>query len=226
MVHVCCDFFRILVSIRPSTVMDLRNIRQYIREKDDEFCRMSGDLVIQRLDDNMREIKRLQVTIFQKRMDYFVLAGCLHRRMEVESGHKQLKRYLVQELGMDDREATLDAQKYNKAYRTLKKFDKIVENVSRCPNIEIEDLTISQLHLAVRESWVKRFSAMHGRVEPKVPGANPNGMDVDWGEVDASFRQLQASNWYQKAKNSPAEMAHVMNSLGDRAVQDAVYHIH
>lgn len=225
--YVVIVFFRILVSIRPSNaIMDMRDIRQYIREKDDEFCRMSGDRVIQRLDDNMREIKRLQDTIFQKRMDYFVLAGCLHRRMEVESGHKQLKRYLVQELGMDDREATLDAQKYNKAYRTLKKFDKIVENVSRCPNIEIEDLTISQLHLAVRESWVKRFSAMHGRVEPKVPGANPNGMDVDWGDVDASFRQLQASNWYQKAKNSPAEMAHVMNSLGDRAVQDAVYHIH
>ena len=43
---------------------------------------------------------------------------------------------------------------------------------------------------------------MHGRVEPKVPDANANGMDVDWGDVDASFRQLQASNWYQKAKNS------------------------
>ena len=204
--------------------MDINNIREYIGMKDGEFCRMSGEEVTQQLTEKKRELKEMQQVAFKKRMDYFVLAGCLHRRMQVESGHKQLKRYLVQELGMEDGEARKDAQKYNKAYRTLKKFPQIVENVSRCSNLHIEDLNIAQLQLAVNSSWVKRFSAMHGRVEPKVPGSGDNGFDVNWRSVDASFRQLQSSDWYQTAKDSPTEMAYVMNSLSERAVQHAQYH--
>ena len=204
--------------------MDAQTITQYIRVKDVEFSALSGRQVYQSLlAKEYVEIEELKDAIFKKRMDYFILAGRLQKRRERESRTKQLKKYLVQELGMEDDEAGIAAKKYNKASRTLNKFHMVVGNVAKCSNIDIRDLNLNQIQLAVNENWVFRHSASLGGLKRKAGDADNGFGDIDWGNVDASFQQLRSFDWYKKAKQSPSEMAYVMDVVGARSVQDALY---
>ena len=85
--------------------------------------------------------------------------------MILESSYKQLKRYLVSVKGMDSDEAQLCSNKYNRACRTYDKFPLIIKNVSSFPKIDIRDLNINQLHMAVNMAWLHRHNAIQLRMD-------------------------------------------------------------
>ena len=67
--------------------------------------------------------------------------------MLLQTGYKQLKRYFVNEIGLEDTDAKLAADKYNKAARTYKNFNQIIRNIAAHPKLNIRDHTITELHL-------------------------------------------------------------------------------
>ena len=80
-------------------IMDAQSISQYLEVKKGEYSLLSGRRVMDSLllKEHV-EIEDLKNMIFQKRMDYFVLASCLKQSMLNESGHKQLKNTLYKNL--------------------------------------------------------------------------------------------------------------------------------
>ena len=122
------------------------------------------------------EIEEEKDKIFKKRLDYFLLAKCLKEAMVNQTGFSQFKRYFVHEIGMDDHEAQRAADQYNRAYRTYNNFDVIVRNVAEFPKIDIRDLPINELPLAVNKDWVRRRAAM---VIGKKKKADDDGCDYD-----------------------------------------------
>ena len=71
----------------------------------------------------------------------------------VESGYKQLKRYLITKCGMmNDADAQHNADKYNEGSRIHDKFSLIVDNCAQCSDIDIRDLTVKELALAANLS--------------------------------------------------------------------------
>ena len=143
--------------------------------------------------------------------------------MLTQSGHKQLKRYLIVEAEMKDDEATLNAKKYNRLCRTYDKFEIIIKNVSMFPKVDIRDLNINQLHMAVNVDWVRRHSAMLSGVKRKAEDGVDSHRNIDWGDIQNTINYLQTCDWYKKALLDPSQMAYIMNSISSRAVQDAQY---
>ena len=163
--------------------MDEESIQQYFQTKQGSYSTLSHQEVLNELHHKEYvEIEDLKDILFEKKLDYLLLANQLKQAMLVQTGYKQLKRYLVNEMGMSDDKAKSSADKYNKASRTYKKFNDIIRNVAAHPKLDITDLTISELHLAVREDWVRRRSAIVKGAEKKTTEENEGEMK----EVDSN----------------------------------------
>ena len=204
--------------------MDEKCIMDYFDQKRNEYSLLTrNELMEWLLSKEYTEIEDLKDKIFKKRLDYFLLAKCLKEKMLRETGYKQLKRYLVYEFGMEDTDAKEAAIKYNKACWTYDSFGRIIRNVALFPNVDIRDLNINQIQLAVTEDWVRRHNAMLRGVNKRKNEEliDQNNSSVNWAEVETSFRYLQSCNWYKKAKSDPSQMAFIMDTLSSRAVSDA-----
>lgn len=202
--------------------MDTETVTRYFEEKRIEFRKLSGDVILSSLNRiEYKEIEELKDELFRKRLDYFVLAKCLKERMILESSYKQLKRYLVSVKGMDSDEAQLCSNKYNRACRTYDKFPLIIKNVSSFPKIDIRDLNINQLHMAVNMAWLHRHNAIQLRMDQSHKDPTDIHSTIDWADVETSVQFLQTCAWYKKARTNPSEMAYVLDSITCRAIQDA-----
>ena len=203
--------------------MDKYLIEEYFRTKKEEYENLSRNDLLEKLYYNEHiELENKKTMIFETRLNHFILAKCLKRKMLRETNHKQLKRYLTKEVGMNSEHATTDACKYNKACRTYYNFPKVIFNVSLFPKLDIRDLTINQLMLSVNKDWVERHNALQKGVKRKAPGNNYCD-SIDWEDVERSFYQLQSCEWYKKAKNDPSRMAFIMDNLSSQAVRDAQF---
>ena len=141
--------------------------------------------------------------------------------MERESGYKQLKRYFSSECGMTDAAAKPCADKYNEGNRIYNKFPLIVNNCTQCHGIDIRDLTVKELSLAVNMSWLIRRAALTKSKQKAVP--QDVAVDVDFMSVQQSVEQILASNWYSVARENPALVANIMNQISDRVVSSSQY---
>ena len=115
--------------------------------------------------------------------------------MQRETGYRQLKRYLTSEYGMSDAVAKHNADKYNEGSRIYNKFPLIVNNCVHCYGIDIRDLTIKELSLAVNMSWLIRRAALTKSKKKAVP--DDVALDVDFASVQKSVEQILASNCIQ-----------------------------
>ena len=202
--------------------MDEEFVARYLKERKVEFIELDGDVIfnsLQRIE--YLDIEEIKDELFKKRLDYFVLAKCLKEKMHLESSYRQLKRYFVSVKGMNGDEAKLCANKYNRACRTYDKFTTIMKNVSSFPKIDIRDLNINQLHMAVNLDWLHRLNAIQLRSEPITKDPTVLHSTIDWADVESSMRCLQNCDWYKKAKSNPSEMAYIFNIISSRAIQDA-----
>ena len=82
--------------------MDENTIIDYLHEKRVAYSVLSHRQVLQSLRfKEYIEIEEKKDEVFKKRMDFFVLAKCLKEAMVWETGYRQLKRYLVNEIGLN-----------------------------------------------------------------------------------------------------------------------------
>ena len=82
------------------------SIMAYFNGKRGEYSLLTrSELMESLLTKEYVEIEELKEKIFKKRLDYFLLANCLKEKMLCETGYKQLKRYFVYEVGMEDGKA-------------------------------------------------------------------------------------------------------------------------
>lgn len=204
--------------------MDEQSIMIYVEEKNVEYSTLPHQDVLSSLyHTEYVEMEDARTTLFKKRLDYFVLANSLKEAMLSQTGYKQLKRYFLNEIGMDDREAKLAADKYNKACRAYKNLGTIIRNIASQPKLDIRDLTIKELQLAVREDWVRRRSALIPGERKDIAVESTGGNEIDWGSVHESAHQIYTSEWFQKAKEDPNAVAHIMTELTGRVVRQSEY---
>ena len=167
------------------------------------------------------EIENKKDELFKKKMEFLSMSKSLREVMLRETGHRQLKRYLVDMIGMTNDAATHAADKYNEGSRIYDKFPQVLRNLSRCPELDIRDLTIHELSLAGKPSWVLRRSALLGN--KKKPSANKTiATPVDWADVQLSVDDITASQWFDTAKSNPPLVAYIMDKINDRVVNKAV----
>ena len=202
--------------------MDVNFVTHYFEERIIEFSKLSGEVIICNLNlIEYKDIEDIKDELFKKRLDYFVLAKCLKERMLLESKYKQLKRYLVSIKGMESDEAQLCANKYNRACKTYERFSVIIKNISAFPKIDIRDLNINQLHMAVNMDWLQRHNSIQHRMDRISKDPSDIHNSIDWADVETSLHHLRTSEWYKKALSNPSEMAYIFNSISCRAIQDA-----
>ena len=63
-----------------------------------------------------------------------------------------------------------NADKYNEGSRIYNKFPLIVNNCARCYGIDIRDLTLKELSLAINMSWLVRRAVLTKAKKKAVPG--------------------------------------------------------
>ena len=150
------------------------------------------------------------------------MCQALKEVMEQETRYKQFKRYFVKFCGMEDSVAQHNADKYNEGCRVYNKFPVIVDNCTKCINIDIRDFTIHELALAVRLSWVMRRSASN---QTNVKGYTiEDPVLIDQGSVEQCVEDILRSEWYLSAKRKPALVANIMNKISDRVLSNSLYY--
>ena len=110
--------------------------------------------------------------------------------------------------------------KSNQGSRVYRKFATIVGNFSRCTNLDIRDLTIKELSLAVNLSWVIRRNALI-KAKKKVPIDVP--VVVDEQSVQETVEDILDSRWYKDTKDNPALVASILNRISERVVSTSLY---
>ena len=201
--------------------MDERTLLGYFEEKKRQYSTFGCDRLLQLLNFNEyydREQKKTD--LFFKRLDFICMAESLKIAMARETRYKQIKRYLKTYRGMDDVAAQHNADKINQCSRIYKKFSIIVRNCAQCFDMDIRDLTIKELSLAVNLSWVFRRSVLT-KPSKKVPVERP--IVVDQESVQQSVDEILSSRWYSDAKKNPALVANIMNRISERIVNSSLY---
>ena len=202
--------------------MDVNTILEIFEEMKTQYFTFSGAELITSL--NVMEyidIEDKKRHLFLNRIEFICMANSLKLAMQRESGYKQLKRYLTSECGMSDAIAQHNADKYNEGSRIYNKFPLIVNNCARCHGIDIRDLTLKELSLAINMSWLVRRAVLTKAKKKAVP--RDVAVDIDLASVQQSVDQILASNWYAAARDNPALVANIMNQISDRVVSDSQY---
>ena len=149
------------------------------------------------------------------------MAGSLKIAVKRETDYKQFKRYLKNVCDMDDTTAQHNADKYNEGSRIYRNFSVIVNNCTKCANIDIRDFTVHELCLAVNLSWVMRRSAS---IQAKTTGIIlEDPVIIDEGNVQQSVGNVLNSAWYLEARRKPAVVANLMNRISERVVSNSLY---
>ena len=202
--------------------MDSLAITTYLSDRKTEYSRLHTRQILQALHvKEYVEIENKKDELFKKKMEFLSMSKSLREVMLRETGHRQLKRYLVDMIGMTNDAATHAADKYNEGSRIYDKFPQVLRNLSRCPELDIRDLTIHELSLAGKPSWVLRRSALLGN--KKKPSANKTiATPVDWADVQLSVDDITASQWFDTAKSNPPMVAYIMDKINETVVIKAV----
>ena len=114
-----------------------------------------------------------------------------------------------------------NADKYNEGSRIYNKFPFIVNNCARCHGIDIRDLTLKELSLAINMSWLLRRAVLTKAKKKNIP--RDVAVDVDLASVQQSVDQILASDWYAAARDNPALVANIMNQISERIVRESQY---
>lgn len=81
--------------------MDENTIIEYLEEKKVAYSVLNHRQVLESLHfKEYVEIEEKKDEVFKKRMNFFVLAKCLREAMLRDTGYRQLKRYLMNEIGI------------------------------------------------------------------------------------------------------------------------------
>lgn len=203
--------------------MDSHAIITYLSEKEKEYSRLHSHQLLQCLHvKEYIEIETKKDELFQKKMEFISMSKSLRVAMVRDTGYRQLKRYFVDMIRMTDDDATYAADKYNEGSRIYDKFPQILKNLSRCPELDIRDLTIHELSLAGKPSWVLRRSALVRNKQKPSPNSTANTPPVDWADVQLSVDDITASQWFDTAKSNPQLVAYIMDKINERVVNKAV----
>ena len=189
-----------------------RAISDYLNDK----CRDYSSLPHRDLYDLLKykevDIEKEKDIMFRKKLDYFSLANHLKQAMLRDTGYKQLKPYFRHEIGLNDDDAKRAANRYNSACKTYKNFDIIVKNVAYFPKIDIRDLTLSQLKLAVKMEWLYLHNAsLRSDGEKRPANDELDQQQVDWNDVYKVEDVIFNSNWY---KDHLSEKVYCPSELG------------
>ena len=201
--------------------MDESTILEYFEEKQLEYRHYSCEQLMHILNFTEHvEIEERRNALFFKRVEYICKAENFKSAIERDKGCKQIKRYLKKYCGIEDELATHTADKLNSACRVHAHFTKIVSNCSKCTNVDIRDLTIKELSLAVNISWVIRRSVLT-KPNKKVPSNIP--IEIDEGSVLRSIEELLNSGWYEQARCNPVLVANILNRINARVINSCIY---
>ena len=205
--------------------MDKNAISDYINAKCRDYELLSHrdiyDLI--RHKDEI-DIPRMKDVLFKKRLDYFTLAKYLKVSMLRDTGYKQLKKYFRYEMDMEEKQAQLAADRYNSASRTYDKFDIIIKNLSEFPKIDIRDLSIVELRLAVNIEWVRLRSAsihLNGKKREANEDIGQPQKQVNWGKVYQHADTVRQEDWYQENKLDPSFMGEIMDKYATHVVMQS-----
>ena len=202
--------------------MDERAIMDYFNLKFRQYSTLSHRAIVHELKHKVEvDIEEEKNIIFRKRLDFFTLAKSLRVAMEIQTGYKQLKRYFRNEIGLDETEAKSAADRYNAASRTYDKFPVIIQNVAEFPKIDIRDLPINELPLAVNKSWLRIRSASVRCTKRNDDTRRAN--EIDWNNVNETVQSIAASDWYKKAERDPNLVAYIMHNITNKLVGRSQY---
>ena len=203
--------------------MDAIAITTYLQDKKTEYTRFHSRQLLQALHvKKYVDIESKKDELFNAKVDFVSMSKSLREVMVRETGYRQLKKFFVEMIDMTDEEATHAADKYNEGSRIYDKFPMIIENLSKCPNLDIRDLTIHELALAKKPSWVLRRSAVVAN-KKKPSGNGAVGAEVDWDNVQQSVDMITSSDWYEEAKDNPPLVAYIMDKVNDRVIGKSMY---
>ena len=202
--------------------MDENTILEYLEEQHALYLPLGSNELLNSLnamefihiDDKKREL-------FFNKIEYICMSKSLKNAMERETGWKQLKRFFTDECGMENTLAQHNADKYNAGCRIYDKFPQIVKNCAQSSCVDIRDLSLNDLSLAINMSWVLRRAALSKTKSRKKPTHPDNAVDVDVASINQSVDEIRASNWYAAAKNNPALVANIMNQISETIVRDS-----
>ena len=204
-------------------MMDHEGIMHYLSRQQTNYKELGSTAIITALNHNEyheREVKKDE--IFLKRLDFICLCSSLKESVLIESGYKQLKRYFMNSLKMDESLAKSSADKYNEGARVFNRFDEVVKNCEKCNFVDIRDLNVHEYFLALNLSWVMRRNAT---LETKMTiPINAEFVEIDQASVNECVQGILRSDWFKAARCKPNLVATVMNRISDRVVRDAIYH--
>ena len=124
------------------------------------------------------------------------MAVCFKENMRRDSRYKQIKTCLKKDFDMNDGESQSNADKLNLACRVYDKLPIVVQNCSGS-GLDIRDLTMNELSLAHRMSWVLRKKALSS-ISKRTTSETP--LEIDEGSVQQSINDLLARDGSWKRK--------------------------
>ena len=137
--------------------MNKVSIKEFIQLEEQKYSDYSDKEIFQSLQyTEFYKIEEKKKELFKSRLSYLVLCKSLKEAMLRSTGFKQLKRYFVEEIGLDPDEAGLHADKYNLGCRIYNRLDMIIDNVLKFSDMDIRDLPINELALAHNIEWIRR----------------------------------------------------------------------
>ena len=169
------------------------------------------------------DIENKKDALFEKRLEFLCVGKSIHLTMIRETGYTQMKRYLKEELEMDDGKAGRSANRINFARRIFDKFNQIIADCETC-NFDIRDITLKEFTL-VKPEWLHRKKALSkdGRGDKKTAEGNAP-FEIDWHAVnDEILQPILQSTSYIEHKDNPKAMAEIMNYVAKQIVGKSVY---
>ena len=147
------------------------------------------------------------------------MAQCSKHAIIRESEYKQVKRYLNKYCGMRDDMTQKNVDKINLACRVFNNLTTIIRNCTKW-GIDIRELTLKGLLLAISSSWVLKRSDS-SKLSSKVPAEAK--VQIKHASVESSINEILHSGWYLETKGNPALLANVMNKICDRVISYTLY---
>ena len=184
--------------------MDEPSLLRYIDERRNYFGEIGCEQLLGLLNYNEYvDIEDRKTCLFSKRVDYAIMAQCFKDAILRESEYKQVKRYLKKYCGMREDMTQKNADKINLACRVFNNLTTIIRNCTKW-GVDIRELTLKELSLAIRSSWVLKRSAL-SKLASKVP--EEAKVQINHASVERSIDEILHSDWYLETKDNPALLA-------------------
>ena len=97
-------------------------------------------------------------TVFQHVFTQICMSKAYRNKIEIESGYKRPFFYF--RTHMSDEEARTKAKRIVEDCQVFDKFDKVLENLKKCPDVDIRRLKRSHLMMALNESRLRDLNSI------------------------------------------------------------------